>query len=95
MAANTFVGWQRSGPGTRALAGSPPTIPHTTWLREDCESCHGLIARPGLRTTHPWLTNCVQCHAMSAELDRVPFKMPEDREAVARSVLNPSGKSHE
>jgi len=70
---NTFTGIERSGPGTRAMGGSPPQIPHTMWLREDCTSCHGLVARPGLRTSHPWLSNCVQCHAPSAELDRVPF----------------------
>ncbi|MBL8827268.1 MAG: nitrate reductase cytochrome c-type subunit [Planctomycetaceae bacterium] len=60
--ANEFVGIQRSGPGSRAMPGAPPTIPHTTHLRNDCLSCHGLVARPGLRTTHPWLSNCVQCH---------------------------------
>ncbi len=76
-AANSFVGLQRSGPGARAFVGSPPTIPHTTWLREDCRSCHGVIARPGLRTTHPWLGNCLQCHAPSAELDHVPFGLSE------------------
>ena len=76
-AANGFVGLERSGPGVRAFFGSPPTIPHTTWLREDCRSCHGVIARPGLRTTHPWLANCLQCHAPSAELDRVPFRVAE------------------
>lgn len=67
---NNFVGLSRSGPGTRAFAGAPPTIPHTTWLREDCMSCHGTIARQGLRTTHPWFTNCTQCHAPSAALDQ-------------------------
>lgn len=61
--ANQFAGVQRSGPGSRAMPGAPPTIPHGTFLRNDCLSCHGLVARPGLRTTHPWLGNCVQCHA--------------------------------
>jgi nitrate reductase (cytochrome), electron transfer subunit len=67
---NSFAGLSRSGPGTRAFAGSPPTIPHTTWLRDDCMSCHGTIARQGLRTTHPWFTNCTQCHAPSTALDQ-------------------------
>lgn len=70
---NSFTGLQRSGPGLRAYAGAPPTIPHTLWLRNDCTSCHGLVARPGLRTTHPWLSNCVQCHAASEQLNQFPF----------------------
>lgn len=71
---NHFSGILRAGPGTRASPGAPPTIPHTIHLRGDCLSCHGLVARPGLRTTHPWLTNCVQCHASPAESDRIPFR---------------------
>ena len=70
---NAFIGIARSGPGERAWLGAPPTIPHTTWMRQDCTSCHGLVARPGIRTTHPWLTNCTQCHAPSAVLDQVSF----------------------
>jgi nitrate reductase (cytochrome), electron transfer subunit len=73
---NGFVGAYRSGPGSRASPGAPPTIPHTTWMRQDCTSCHGLVARPGIRTTHPWLTNCTQCHAPSAALDQVTFPLP-------------------
>jgi nitrate reductase (cytochrome), electron transfer subunit len=73
---NEFVGAYRAGPGSRLSPGAPPTIPHTTWMRQDCASCHGLVARPGIRTTHPWLTNCVQCHAPSAALDQVAFPLP-------------------
>jgi nitrate reductase (cytochrome), electron transfer subunit len=72
--ANLFAGLLRAGPGFRAMPGAPPSIPHTTHLRGDCLSCHGLIARPGLRTTHPWLQNCVQCHASPAETERIPFQ---------------------
>jgi cytochrome c-type protein NapB len=75
---NTFGGVARSGPGSRASPGAPPTIPHTTWMRQDCTSCHGLVARPGLRTTHPWLTSCTQCHAPSAALDQVAFPHPAE-----------------
>lgn len=71
---NLFAGLLRAGPGVRAMPGAPPSIPHTTHLRGDCMSCHGLIARPGLRTTHPWLQNCVQCHASPAETERIPFR---------------------
>ncbi|MCE9532251.1 MAG: nitrate reductase cytochrome c-type subunit [Planctomycetes bacterium] len=70
---NSFVGVYRAGPGERASPGAPPTIPHHTWLRENCASCHGLLTRSGIRTTHPWLTSCTQCHAPSAVLDQVDF----------------------
>lgn len=73
LSENSFEGSKRAGPGTRAWPGAPPTIPHTTWMRQDCTSCHGLVARAGIRTTHPWLTNCTQCHAPSAALDQVDF----------------------
>lgn len=64
---NAFEGVQRAGPGIRLMPGLPPTIPHTLRMREDCMSCHGLIARPGIRTTHPWLQNCRQCHVAGAD----------------------------
>jgi cytochrome c-type protein NapB len=70
---NGFVGLYRAGPGERASPGAPPTIPHQTWMRENCASCHGLVARPGIRTTHPWLSSCTQCHAPSAARDQVQF----------------------
>lgn len=70
---NAFVGVYRAGPGGRASPGAPPTIPHHTWMRENCASCHGLVTRAGTRTTHPWLTNCTQCHAPSAALDQFDF----------------------
>jgi cytochrome c-type protein NapB len=72
-AETTFVGVYRAGPGERANPGAPPTIPHHTWLRDNCNSCHGLVSRPGTRTTHPWLTNCTQCHVPSAALDQLDF----------------------
>jgi cytochrome c-type protein NapB len=70
---NAFIGVYRAGPGERASPGAPPTIPHRTWMRENCASCHGLVTRSGTRTTHPWLTNCTQCHAPSASLDQTYF----------------------
>ena len=73
---NTFAGLQRWGEGDRAYVGSPPVTPHPTNMREDCTSCHGTMARPGIRTTHPWQTQCVQCHAPSATLDERPM-MPD------------------
>lgn len=67
-AGNTFVGRPSPGLGERAWPGAPPTIPHTTRMRESCASCHGALST-GLRTSHPWRQSCEQCHAPSAELN--------------------------
>jgi nitrate reductase (cytochrome), electron transfer subunit len=34
------------------------------------------MARPGIRTTHPWRSQCTQCHAPDATLEQMP--MPAD-----------------
>jgi cytochrome c-type protein NapB len=69
--ANAFIGMPTPLAGERAYPGAPPTIPHSTWMRSECLSCHGQQAGwAGLETTHPWRTNCVQCHAPSAELEQ-------------------------
>lgn len=67
---NDFVGLEAPTAGPRAFAGAPPQIPHSTWMRSDCMSCHGLAGRHGIRTTHPWRNNCQQCHAPSATMDQ-------------------------
>jgi nitrate reductase (cytochrome), electron transfer subunit len=67
---NRFKGLSAPGPGERAWPGAPPTIPHTTWMRENCASCHGALADKGLRTSHPWRESCVQCHGLSAGMDQ-------------------------
>jgi len=69
-AATLFQGLSAPGPGERVWPGAPPTIPHTTWMRENCNSCHGMLADKGLQTSHPWRGSCTQCHAPSAELDQ-------------------------
>ncbi|MBX3247261.1 MAG: hypothetical protein KF901_08775 [Myxococcales bacterium] len=68
---NTFAGLEAPTQGPRVWDGAPPVIPHTTHMRERCESCHGVLA-DGLRTTHPWRQSCTQCHAPSAEFDVRP-----------------------
>jgi cytochrome c-type protein NapB len=68
----TFVGLAAPTGGERAWAGAPPTIPHTTWMREKCDSCHGVFGALGMRSTHPWRVSCTQCHAPSAVLDQRP-----------------------
>lgn len=70
IAANEFKGVFPSGKGSRANEFAPPTIPHPTWMRQDCNSCHGPKGLYGLRTPHPWQQSCTQCHAVSALLDQ-------------------------
>jgi cytochrome c-type protein NapB len=70
---SSFVGLPAPHQGERAFQGAPPTIPHSQWMRENCNSCHGgAHGWAGIETTHPWRTNCTQCHAPSATLDQMP-----------------------
>ncbi len=70
---STFVGLPAPKQGERAYQGAPPTIPHSRWMRENCNACHGgPHGWAGMESTHPWRTNCTQCHAPSATLDQVP-----------------------
>jgi cytochrome c-type protein NapB len=64
-----FVGLAAGGGGDRAWVGAPPVMPHGTWMRQDCASCHGRAGLPGLRSTHPTRQSCNQCHAPVAELE--------------------------
>lgn len=67
----TFVGLPAPKSGERAFPGAPPTIPHSQWMREKCTACHGgPNGWAGMESTHPWRSNCTQCHAPSAELDQ-------------------------
>lgn len=70
---NVFSGAIAPTKGERAWAGAPPTIPHSTLMRSDCNSCHGPTGLYGLRTPHPDRQSCVQCHAPSATLDQRPL----------------------
>lgn len=76
VVANDFHGQGSAGKGTRAYIGAPPTIPHSTLMRENCMSCHGTLGLAGLRTPHPWRVNCSQCHVPSAALDQARFDDP-------------------
>lgn len=66
-----FVGRASAGAGVRAQPGAPPQIPHATFMRERCESCHGVWAS-GLAGSHPSRQSCTQCHAPSSVLDQRP-----------------------
>lgn len=65
-----FVGLPAPTAGPRAFPGAPPQMPHSTWIRSDCMSCHGFAGSHGIRTTHPWRKNCQQCHTPSSQLDQ-------------------------
>ena len=69
---NTFVGLSSPERGERAWPGAPPTIPHSTWMRVQCSSCHGPSGKHGIKTSHPYRQSCTQCHAPSAALDQRP-----------------------
>lgn len=73
---NSFVGVASPTEGPRAWSVAPPQIPHRTWMREACDSCHGVNGRDALRSTHPWRANCEQCHTASAETDKRPGAAP-------------------
>lgn len=67
----TFVGLPAPLAGKRAFPGAPPTIPHSQWMRSNCNACHGgPNGWAGMESNHPWRTNCTQCHAPSAALDQ-------------------------
>lgn len=67
-----FVGHRLDHGGTRSYEGAPAIIPHTTWMRENCLSCHGPGGSSALRTSHPSRQSCVQCHAADSSLDLRP-----------------------
>ena len=58
--------WQSISPpllGRSQLGGSPPPIPHSLQMREDCIACHtGPAAVAEIRVEHGSRGNCRQCH---------------------------------
>lgn len=73
-----FKGLASKAHGERAYPGAPPQIPHATWMRQECASCHGEHGRAGMRSTHPERQSCAQCHAPSSERDQwLPFALEE------------------
>jgi cytochrome c-type protein NapB len=58
--------WQSINPpklGKSQMGGSPPPIPHSLQLREDCIACHaGPAAVAEIRVEHASRGNCRQCH---------------------------------
>jgi len=66
FALNTFVGLDFPGKGTRAHPYAPPTIPHKTFMRDNCLSCHGPAGKQRIATPHPYRSQCQQCHVPDA-----------------------------
>lgn len=76
---NVFMGKPSAGFGRRAYEGAPPVLPHATWMRQNCLSCHGPGGANSFRTPHPDRHNCLQCHAPDASIDQSPSLMANNR----------------
>jgi len=67
--------WQSIDPprlGLSFLSSSPPTIPHSLQLRENCIACHtgpGAVAE--IRVAHASRGNCRQCHVPVVQTDEL------------------------
>lgn len=74
FADTTFVGLRQDlRRGARLNAAAPPTMPHGTFLRENCLACHsGPAAREEIRTDHPERERCRQCHVPVTERSTFP-----------------------
>ncbi|MBU1566534.1 MAG: nitrate reductase cytochrome c-type subunit [Proteobacteria bacterium] len=63
--------WQSITPprlGLSFLASSPPSIPHSLQLRENCIACHtGPAAVVEIRVSHASRGNCRQCHVPTVQ----------------------------
>jgi len=66
---NTFVGLDLPGKGSRAFPQAPPTVPHKTFMRGNCLSCHGPTGLWRVKSKHPHRSQCLQCHAPEARQD--------------------------
>jgi cytochrome c-type protein NapB len=74
--------WQSINPprlGQSSLSSSPPPVPHSLQLRENCIACHtGPAAVTEIRITHAARGDCRQCHAVVVQSAPLrAFKKPE------------------
>ena len=69
---NSFDGLDSPTGGDRAWSIAPPEVPHQTFMRERCDSCHGPAGSSPMKSTHPERQSCEQCHAGSADEDLRP-----------------------
>jgi len=71
---NGFSGMVSIGlKGERAYENAPPTIPHSTWMRQTCLSCHGPLGTAAIQTAHPDRSNCLQCHASQPSSEQLHY----------------------
>lgn len=61
------------GQGKRAWPGAPPVVPHRGFMRQRCDSCHGVTGAFGLRTPHADRQSCQQCHVFDLDADPGSF----------------------
>lgn len=60
--------------GQSSLGGSPPPVPHSLQLRENCIACHtGPAAVAEIRVSHAARGDCRQCHAIVVQTE--PLKI--------------------
>ncbi|MBT3218558.1 MAG: hypothetical protein HN348_05655 [Proteobacteria bacterium] len=69
---NSFVGMLSPERGPRASTIAPPQVPHSGFMRERCDSCHGVNGKDAIRSSHPWRQSCSQCHTTFADVERRP-----------------------
>ncbi len=63
LAKSSWEGVAAPREGPRATPGAPPAVPHTLHMRDNCMACHGSFGWPGMQTSHPERSACLQCHA--------------------------------
>ncbi len=65
--------------GQSFLSSSPPPVPHSLQLRENCIACHtGPAAVAEIRITHAARGDCRQCHAVAVQTAPLEvFEKPE------------------
>jgi cytochrome c-type protein NapB len=81
---NSFQGAGAPLKGPRAWPGAPPLVPHRTFMRNDCMSCHGPNGLFALRTPHPERQSCSQCHVSAAVNDQHQFLPAPPLDAVKK-----------
>jgi cytochrome c-type protein NapB len=67
---NTFEGLEEPENGPQSQGVDSPPVPHTSWMRENCSSCHGPLGSKPLQTLHPERKSCTQCHALSDVMEQ-------------------------
>jgi len=67
QAESRWVGLAPVAKGRVAWVGAPPAVPHSTRMRESCESCHGPMGDAALQTPHPERASCLQCHPANGQ----------------------------